>query len=133
MGEERGVSVAAISSKRQITMMDIRSTRMLGQQGFLARVFAIFKKFDVSVDIISTSEVSISLTLDPGFKPVNLAGLRAELESIASVEVSDALSMLTVVAPEQALRKVLRTSLCVLEDMGVEIEMVSHGASNVNV
>ncbi|KAJ0561213.1 putative aspartate kinase [Helianthus annuus] len=46
-------------------MLDIVSTRMLGQFGFLAKVFSIFEDLGISVDVVATSEVSISLTLDP--------------------------------------------------------------------
>ena len=49
--------------------MDIVSTRMLGQFGFLATVFGIFKDNQISVDVVATSEISISLTLDPRHVP----------------------------------------------------------------
>jgi len=125
--------VVALSSKRNITMIVIRSTRMLGQHGFLAHVFAVFNKFEASVDVIATSEVSVSLTLDRGYKAVNLKGLREELISIASVDVYESMAMLTLITAKRDSVTVLRQSFEVFEQSGVHVEMVSHGASNVNV
>ncbi|XP_065021402.1 aspartokinase 1, chloroplastic-like isoform X2 [Musa acuminata AAA Group] len=64
----RDMSKAVLTSivlKSNITMLDIVSTRMLGQYGFLAKVFSIFEDLGISVDSVATSEVSVSLTLDP--------------------------------------------------------------------
>ena len=55
----------SIVLKPGITLLDIVSTRMLGQVGFMATVFDIFNSNGISVDVVATSEVSISLTLDP--------------------------------------------------------------------
>jgi len=129
----RDGKVAAMSSKRDITMIVIRSTRMLGQHGFLAHVFQVFNKFEVSVDVIATSEVTVSLTLDRGFKTIDLAGLRKELESVAKVEIREGMAMLTLIAARSDSCPVLREAFQSFEEMNVEIEMVSHGASNVNV
>jgi aspartate kinase len=128
-----GQPVAAISSKSEITMIRICSTRMLGQHGFLAHVFQVFKKFDASVDVVATSEVTVSLTLDRGFRPLDLAGLRAELEPVGKVTVNDDLAQLTLITAKEAMSSVLRRAFDVFEGLDVKPEMVSHGASNVNV
>jgi len=125
--------VAAMSSQREITMIVIRSTRMLGQHGFLAHVFDVLHKFEVSVDVIATSEVTVSLTLDRGYKAVDLEGLKEELEKVAKVEVREGMGMLTLIANKKDKTTVLRQAFEVFEEMKVEVEMVSHGASNVNV
>ncbi|RVW29216.1 Aspartokinase 1, chloroplastic [Vitis vinifera] len=68
INKTRDMSKAVLTSivlKRNVTMLDIVSTRMLGQFGFLAKVFSIFEDLGISVDVVATSEVSISLTLDP--------------------------------------------------------------------
>ncbi|ONL98117.1 Aspartokinase 1 chloroplastic, partial [Zea mays] len=59
------VVLTSIVLKSNVTMLDIVSTRMLGQYGFLARVFAIFEDLCISVDCVATSEVSVSVSLDP--------------------------------------------------------------------
>lgn len=56
--------MTSIVLKSNVTLVDICSTRMLGQYGFLAKVFEIFQRQELSVDMVATSEVSISLTLD---------------------------------------------------------------------
>jgi aspartate kinase len=60
-----GSLVSSIVMKSNVTMVDIVSTRMMGQFGFLARVFRVFADNQISVDVVATSEVSVSLTLDP--------------------------------------------------------------------
>ncbi len=57
-------AVKSISCKREITVLNIHSTRMLMAHGFLRRIFEIFDRYDTSVDMVSTSEVSVSLTVD---------------------------------------------------------------------
>ncbi|GJM91997.1 hypothetical protein PR202_ga08420 [Eleusine coracana subsp. coracana] len=59
------VVLTSIVLKSNVTMLDIVSTRMLGQFGFLARVFSIFEDLGISVDCVATSEVSVSVSLDP--------------------------------------------------------------------
>lgn len=68
ISEERDMKDALMTSivlKPGITLLDIVSTRMLGQVGFMGTVFDIFNSNGISVDVVATSEVSISLTLDP--------------------------------------------------------------------
>lgn len=131
--DNREGKVAAISSKRGIVMIVIKSTRMLGQHGFLARVFQIFDEFEVSVDVITTSEVTVSLTLDRGYKEVDMDGLREKLSEVANVEIKDSMSMLTLLTPKKESSAVLQEAFTVFKEIGVTVEMVSHGASNVNV
>mmetsp|Transcript_55096 Transcript_55096/g.128573 ORF Transcript_55096/g.128573 Transcript_55096/m.128573 type:complete len:654 (-) Transcript_55096:19-1980(-) len=125
--------VAAISSKKNITMIVIRSSRMLGQHGFLAHVFQVFNKFAASVDVIATSEVTVSLTLDEGYKHVDLHAIEEELREVAKVSVLHDMSMLTLITAKTDSVSVLRQSFQAFEEMGISVEMVSHGASNVNV
>ncbi len=63
--------MTSIVLKPGITLLDIVSTRMLGQVGFMATVFDIFNSNGISVDVVATSEVSISLTLDPRYVACN--------------------------------------------------------------
>jgi len=131
--DRRDGRVAAISCKRDITMIVIQSTRMLGQHGFLAHVFQVFNKFEASIDVIATSEVTVSLTLDQGFKDIDLAGLTAEVETVANVEVMENMSMLTLITARSDSCAVLRETFDAFESLNVVPEMVSHGASKVNV
>jgi aspartate kinase len=77
ISEERDMHDALMTSivlKPGITLLDIVSTRMLGQVGFMATVFDIFNSNGISVDVVATSEVSISLTLDPRYVACNVPG-----------------------------------------------------------
>ena len=58
--------LTSIVLKRDVTVLDIQSTRMLGQYGFMAKLFDAFEEERISVDLVATSEVSVSVTLDPG-------------------------------------------------------------------
>jgi aspartate kinase len=78
--------VKSISCKRDITIVNIRSTRMLMAHGFLRRIFEIFDRYETSVDMLSTSEVSVSLTLD---NTENLASIREEVRQFAEVTVEE--------------------------------------------
>lgn len=125
--------VAAISSKNNITMIVIKSSRMLGQHGFLAHVFSVFNKFAASVDVIATSEVTVSLTLDEGYKHVDVPAIERELQEVAKVSVLHNVAMLTLIVPKSDSVSVLREAFAAFEEMKINVEMVSHGASNVNV
>jgi len=57
--------VTAITSKKGVKLIDLITTRMLGQYGFLSQVFSIFEQCKASVDVVASSDVSLSLTLDP--------------------------------------------------------------------
>ncbi|KAF3786703.1 Aspartokinase 2 [Nymphaea thermarum] len=140
----RDMSKAVLTSivlKRNVTMLDIVSTRMLGQYGFLAKVFSIFEDLGISVDVVATSEVSISLTLDPSklwsreliqqasIVPQELDNVVEQLEKIAVVQLLQHRSIISLIGNVQ------RSSLvfCVLRTNGVNVQMISQGASKVNI
>ncbi|KAG9129171.1 hypothetical protein Leryth_006449 [Lithospermum erythrorhizon] len=99
--------LTSIVLKRNVTMLDIVSTRMLGQFGFLARVFAIFEDLGISVDVVATSEVSISLTLDPSklwsreLIQQELDHVVQELEKIAVVNLLQHRSIISLIGNVQ--------------------------------
>jgi aspartate kinase len=123
--------VKSIASRKGITAVTIVSTRMLLAHGFLARVFEVFGRHHVVVDLVTTSEVSISVTVDDAAR---LETAIAELEGIGRVEVRRGLAVVAVVgegAPQQiGLAGHLFT---LLGGVGVGIEMISQGASRVNL
>jgi aspartate kinase len=131
--ESNARRVAAMSTKHGITMIVIKSTRMLGQHGFLAQVFRVFDKYEASVDVIATSEVTVSLTLDRGFKSLDVPALCKELETIATVEEFDNMAMLTLIAHKKSSASVLRDSFETFASLGVTVEMISYGASKINI
>ena len=122
--------VRAITSKKNVTVVDIVSTRMLGQHGFLARVFAAFEDHKLSVDMVATSEVSISLTLDAAH---DLAALKRDLEKIASVDIKKGKAIVTLIGEVRKSSEILGTAFGVCARRGVQVQMISQGASKVNV
>ncbi|MDR2374909.1 MAG: aspartate kinase [Treponema sp.] len=128
--EKRTLPVRAITSRKSITLVDIVSTRMLGQYGFLAEVFSSFARHHISVDMVATSEVSVSLTLDT----VNdLSALKEELSRIASVELRQGKAIVTIVGNVKRSSEILARAFRTCEFLGVPVQMVSQGASKVNI
>ena len=122
--------IKTITCKRNITLIDIVSTRMLGQSGFLSTVFNLFAKYKVSIDMIATSDISISLTLDNGH---NLNGLREELEKIASVNISKNKSIVSIICDVRFSSKILDEIFTMLNRENINVQMISQGASKVNI
>jgi aspartate kinase len=123
--------VKSIASKRGITAVTIVSTRMLLAHGFLARVFEVFGRHRIVVDLVTTSEVSISVTVDDASR---LAEAIADLESVGHVEVKRGLAVVAVVGEGAPQRIGLAGHVfTLLGGVGVGVEMISQGASRVNL
>ncbi|CAH2072796.1 unnamed protein product [Thlaspi arvense] len=140
----RDMSKAVLTSivlKRNVTMLDIASTRMLGQYGFLAKVFTTFEDLGISVDVVATSEVSISLTLDPAKlwgreliqRESELDHVVEELEKIAVVKLLQRRSIISLIGNVQKSSLILEKVFQVLRSNGVNVQMISQGASKVNI
>jgi aspartate kinase len=86
--------VRAIAGKRATTMVKLRSSRMLLAPGFLRRVFEVFETHRTSVDVVTTSEVSVSVTLDDAS---NLAAILQDLAAFGDVSVSPRAGLLAIV------------------------------------
>ena len=122
--------VQTISSKKNQNLVDIVSSRMLGQCGFLAEVFSCFAKHGLSVDMIASSEVSISLTLSAAHK---LSDLEKDLSRIASVEVKTGKAIITIIGDVNRSSEILARAFNVCKLLGVQVQMISQGASKVNI
>lgn len=125
--------VTAITYKDKVKLMDIQSTQMLGAYGFLAKVFGEFEKHKLSVDVLASSEVSVSLTLDKKQGSSEIAGLMKELESCAQVSLVENKSILTLITDVARSSEVLATVFRVFSTQGIKVEMMSQGASKVNI
>ncbi|CAM6084020.1 unnamed protein product [Calypogeia fissa] len=140
--KSRDLSKAVLTSivlKKGITMLDIVSLRMLGQFGFLAKVFSIFEELGISVDVVATSEVSISLTLDPSkiwdreLIDQELDRMVEELAKIASVKLVRKRSIISLIGNVQRSSFILEKAFGVFNAAGVNVQMISQGASKVNI
>ncbi|GHV85018.1 aspartate kinase [Spirochaetia bacterium] len=122
--------IRAITSRKNVTLVDIVSTRMLGQIGFLARVFAAFAKNGISIDMVATSEVSVSLTLDA---ERDLSSLCRELSEYAAVEVKTGKAIVTVIGDVRRSSEILHEAFGICRRSNIQVQMISQGASKVNI
>jgi aspartate kinase len=124
-------TVKAIAYRTHLSLVTIASTRMLLQTGFMAKIFDVFGRHDVVIDMVATSEVTVSVTTDSR-KDVGPAV--KELREIAEVEVEKGQAVVCLVG--EGIRNdpgVVADAFDVLRDAKVRPRMVSFAASNVNV
>lgn len=122
--------VTAITSVKHVTLIDLNSTRMLGSAGFMAHVFNNFLKWGISVDVIATSEVSVTLTVNG---KTDLTGLLNDLENVADVEVQKDKSIVTIICDADHSSSILASGFGALAKKGINVQMISQGASKVNI
>lgn len=127
--EVETVGVKAIAAKDGITAIKIKSSRMLLAYGFLRKVFEIFEKYKTPIDMITTSEVAVSVTIDD---LSHLDQILAELQTLGIVEVDRDQTIICIVGNMVSETKgVIMNIMDSLED--VPIRMVSYGGSRHNV
>ena len=123
------VAVTALACKRNITVVDITSTRMLLAHGFLRRVFEIFEHHATSVDVVTTSEISVSMTLDDDRR---LDAIVEELRAFAEVKVDTGMAILSAVGDNLTREPHVAVRLIAALD-GLLLRMVSQAASRRNL
>jgi aspartate kinase len=128
--EEAGsVGVKAIAAKDGIIAIKIKSSRMLLAYGFLRKIFEVFEKYRTPIDMITTSEVAVTLTID---NPLYISDILKELEPFGTVELDDNHTIVSIVGNEIAqTRDVLNRMFEALKS--VPVRMVSYGGSRHNV
>ncbi len=122
-------TIKAIAHKNGITVVQITSARMLGAYGFLRKLFEVFDQHQTAVDVVTTSEVSVSLSIDDAS---NLEDLRADLGVLGSVEIEKDRTIISVVG--EGLRNtpgIAAKVFSVIDD--INVSMISVGASSVNL
>ena len=123
------VGVKAVAAKDDIIAVKIKSTRMLLAYGFLRKIFEVFEKYKTPIDMITTSEVAVSVSID---SDLNLAEIIAELSNIASVEVERGQTIVSIVGNEIAKTdSILRKLFNSIDE--IPITMVSYGGSAHNI
>jgi aspartate kinase len=127
--EDDGTAPAAIACKRGLFRIDIASTRMLMAYGFLRRVFEVFERHRTPVDVVTTSEVCVSVTVDDRRA---LDAIVAELRAFADVACEDGMAIVCAVG--EGLRADPRLATRVLGALeGLPLAMVSQGGSRKNI
>jgi aspartate kinase len=126
---ETPTKIKSIAHKKNITVLRITSARMLGAYGFMSALFQIFERFRTAIDVISTSEVSVALTLD---NTAELDKIVTELKRLGDVDVESGYAVICVVGEGLRASKGLAASIfAAIED--VNVALISHGASSVNL
>ncbi len=123
--------IKSIACKKGLTLLNVSSSRMLMAHGFLAELFSVFAKHQKSVDVVATSEVSVSLTVD---NEDRLVQIQQELESIAEVRIKGKKAIICVVgeAMKDTPGVAARIFTALAKDQ-INIEMISEGASEINL
>jgi aspartate kinase len=123
-----GEGIKAIAAKDNITAIKIKSARMLLAHGFLKKVFEIFEKYETSIDMITTSEIAVSLTID---NDRNLADIKEELEKFSTVEIDHQQTIICLVGHSVVKHQETHRLFQVLQD--ISVRMISYGGSNNNI
>lgn len=130
-GEQAPARVTAVTAKRGIAIVTVHSNRMYNAYGFLSNVFNTLRDSSIVVDLVSTSEVSISFTMD---RPEDLGRVEKALLPYGTLEMVRDRAILSVVG--EGMKYVPGTAgqmFSALGTAGVNIEMISQGASEINI
>lgn len=126
--EFKGEGIKAIAAKDNITAIKIKSARMLLAHGFLKKIFEIFEKYETSIDMITTSEIAVSLTIDDD---TYLNSITEELEKFSTVEVDNQQSIICLVGHSVVKHHETHRLFRVLQN--ISVRMISYGGSNNNI
>lgn len=127
--ESEPQAVKAIAAKDHITAIKIKSSRMVMAYGFLKKVFEVFEKYRTPIDMITTSEIAVSLTID---NPEHLSKIVAEIGQYGLVEVDKDQTIICIVGDLIAERKGAGIAIFSALDE-VPIRMISYGGSRNNI
>jgi aspartate kinase len=129
MKEAGSTGVKAVAAKDGITAIKIKSSRMLLAYGFLRKIFEVFEKYKTSIDMITTSEVAVSVTIDNN---QFLKQIVQELQPFGTVEVEENQTIISIVGNEIAqTNQVLEKLFSAIRS--VPVTMVSYGGSPHNI
>ncbi|HEY6951352.1 MAG TPA: lysine-sensitive aspartokinase 3 [Bacteroidota bacterium] len=123
------VPVKSIASKKGITVINIQSTRMLMAHGFLESIFSVFNRHKTSVDLVTTSEVAVSLTID---NTEQLDSIVAELKDFSDVAIFEQKAIVCIVGDQMhSTAGIADRIFSALGD--IDVMMISQGASEINM
>lgn len=128
---EKKSRVKAITSKQSTTLITLTSNDMLLGRGFLKNVFTIFARYDISVNLISVSEVSLSVTFD---NIENLDAALLHIQKFATVVREESYGSLSLVGAHiMNTPHLMRDIFIILEKANIQAHMLSYSATNINV
>jgi aspartate kinase len=128
-GRSDGAAMTALACKRGVTVVDITSSRMLMAHGFLRRLFEVFERFKTSVDVVTTSEVSVSVTVD---NPRRLEDIVSNLRNFAEVSRESDMAIVCAVGENLRADPTLFARAVTALDR-IPLRLVSQAASRRNI
>lgn len=124
----------AVTTKQNIIVLNVHSNKKNHSHGFLAKVFTLLDKWRLVVDLISTSEVHVSMALHSTLSETSLKEALIELRKYGTVDVTRKLCIVSLVGKQmKQLVGIAGKMFTTLADAGVNIEMISQGASEINI
>lgn len=123
---EKGIK--AVAAKDHITTIKIKSGRMMQAYGFLRKIFEVFEKHKTSVDMLTTSEISVAMTID---NTNYLAEIIEELSLIGEVEVQEHQAIICIIGAYNTSKSLIQTIIDSLDS--ISIQMISYGSSKNNI
>lgn len=123
----------SVASKKCITTITLASSRMLMAVGFLSDVFAIFKKYDVSVDLVATGEISFTITVNRRLEDIP-EGIFEELKKFTKIDILENQSIICAVGTELQQKKGSASKiLAAVAEADVSVRAISQSAQEINV
>lgn len=122
-------SIKGVSIKKDVKLVTICSSEMLMTHGFLAKLFTIFDRHNISVDIVATSEVTVSVSIEQ----TPPAGLITELEQLGEITVHDNLQILSIIG--SGLKNNIKTNAEILNALAkenVDVKVIMQGSTQIN-
>lgn len=123
-------AIRAITVVKGVSLIDLVSTRMLGASGFMAHIFNQFLKHEISVDVVATSEVSVSVTVNT---KKDLSALINDLSAVADVNLTTQKAIITIICDVHRSSEILSICFSALKQADINVQMISQGASKVNI
>jgi len=124
-----GTGIKAVAAKDGLTAIKIKSSRMFLAYGFMRKIFEIFERYRTPIDMVTTSEVAVSLTIDDTSR---LASILDELKDLGSVAIDENQTIICVVGNMIAEEK--GHAVSILQALGdVSVRMISYGGSRHNI
>lgn len=121
--------IKALAAKDGITAIKIKSSRMILAYGFLTKIFQIFERYKTSIDMITTSEVAVSVTIDDN---THIEAILSELQQLGTVEVDYNQTIICIVGNMVSESKgIVKKVFDALED--IPVRMISYGGSKHNI
>ncbi|MFH1070205.1 MAG: aspartate kinase [Candidatus Glassbacteria bacterium] len=128
---KQNMVIKAIAHKKGVDLINIESTRMLGASGYMARIASIFAKHGIDIEVMATSEVAVSMTVN---NRKNLEKALADLEEFSAVSLNAGKTIICVVG--EGMRHTPGVSgrvFSTLGTAGVNVELISQGGSEINI